>query len=184
MLGVTLDSKLTFAPYIQRLVRETSNALYALRKVRTYLTRVSSMAVYTAIIRSRLEYCSNVMFCTNCVSIVADIEKCQNRAARVIFGVSPNTASGEFSVTEACIELGLPSLASRRAKRFHKFVSHLLVGKGSPYLLNLLEGCGRSKVTLRNTCSFILPSARSRFGKRRFVYAAIAALKSDSTMLD
>ena len=178
MLGITLDSKLTFVEHTRRLVSEVGNALYALRKVRAYLTVADCLRVYTSMIRSKLEYCSNVLFCSNRVDIRTDIENCQSRAIRVICGVRKNTASATFSVTVARNELGLPTLSNRRADRFKRFVRLLAGGKGSPYLYNLLDSCERHTRSMRNKCPYVTPSVRSNFGKSRFVYQAVTALKA------
>ena len=139
------------------------------------------MVVYKAFIRSRLEYCSSLLFCANCASITASLEKCQRRAIRVIYGVPQNSVSDEFSVTEARLEAGLQTLEARRVVQFNLLVGKIVAGKASTYLLSLLEACGRSRKPLRNRCPYILPLARARFGKSRFTYAAIVALKSDVT---
>ena len=179
LLGVTLDSKLSFKPHVLKLVKDNSNAIYALRKIRCHLSRSDALRVYTSMIRSRLEYCSIVLFCSGLVSVVEDLEKCQHRAVRCIYGVARNSRSAEFSITNALADLRLPTLEIRRSVRFCKFVHRLESGGGSPYLRALLDACGRHGLALRNGCNLILPHARSRYGKARFVYQAVTTLKSD-----
>ena len=178
LLGVTLDSKLSFKQHVLKLVKENSNAIYALRKIRCHLSRTDALTVYTGMIRSRLEYCSNVLFCSGLVSVVEDLEKCQRRAVRCICGVARNSRSAEFSITNSLTDLCLQTLEIRRNARFRKFVHSLVSGSGSPYLRALLDACAKHNLALRNNCSHILPHARSRYGKARFVYQAVTALKS------
>ena len=177
VLGFTLDSRLSHVSHVQRLVRETSNSLYALRKIRSFITKSDALIVYKSMIRSKLEYCSNVLYCSSRSSVVLDLEKCQNRAVRVVCGVSTNSASNSFSVSNAREGLGLTTLVLRRNSRFKRFVQRLLAGKGSSYLQSLVTNCGRHSVSLRNRCSYVLPSVRSCYGKNRFVFRAISILK-------
>ena len=145
--------------------------------MRSYLTTASSLLVYTSTIRSKLEYCSNVLFCSNLASISSDLERCQRRAVRAIFNVSRNSGSDIFSVTEACDKLQLLTLNRRRTERFNALAEQLAAGKGSPYLVKLLNDCGSHGRSLRNACAFILPSTRSNFGRKRPVFNLITALK-------
>lgn len=179
LLGFTLDSKLSLIQHVDQLVCDTSNIIYALRKVRCYLTRSATLTVYITMIRSKLEYCSSVLHCSDLISIASNLEKCQRRAVRVICNVPRNTGSDAFSVTEACADLQLKTLSERRTNRFNALVHHLVAGRGSPYLVQLLDGCDSHARSLRNSCPYVLPYARSSFGKKRFVYRAITALKGN-----
>ena len=177
LLGLTLDTNLTFVPYVRQLVGMCNNTLYALRKVRAYMTKSDCLIVYKTMIRPRLEYCSCVLHSSRAVLIEEELEKCQNRAIRVICSQPRNHGSAIFSVSRAREELELPLLSVRRQAHFSRLVHDLCKGKASPYLYAMLCSCGSSTRDLRRGCRFILPSVRTDRGKSAFVYAVVSFLK-------
>ena len=127
--------------------------------------------IYTSIIRSKLEYCSNVYASSLSAGNAMLLERCQNRAVRVICH-APLT----FSATDGRISFGIHTLASRRNVRFDESVQLLISGRGSTHLQDMIsrQKGGRS---LRTDCSLILPNATNNCGKRRFTFRAISSLK-------
>jgi hypothetical protein len=177
LLGFTLDCNLSFLTHVKQLVCQMNSALFALRKVRTFFTEAECLFVYQCFVRSRLEYCSSVLHCRKTLSISADLERCQSRAIRVICRRPLNAGCSDFSVSEAREELQLEPLENRRVLQFQALIQRVIAGRASSYLLALLNDCEKRERSLRNMCDFVLPSVRSNFGKARFSYVAISALK-------
>ena len=61
LLGVTLDSSLTFDRHISNVVRDCCYHTRALRQIRPLLTVESANTVAKAIIGSRLDYCNSLL---------------------------------------------------------------------------------------------------------------------------
>ena len=184
LLGVTLDYKLNLTHHVQRVstsasqIRVASNSVYALRKIRKYLTAGQAMIIYKSMIRSRLEYCSSLVLCSRSATNVDCLERVQNRAVRVILGVPGNTASDVFSVSAAKQDLKLLSLADRRGQHFRALVRKISLGLGAPFLVKLLTlDTVSHNLSLRNRCTYVLPSVHAKHGKMRFTVNAIKVLK-------
>ena len=56
LLGITIDNKLTFNEHINNLCRNASYKLYALRRIRKYLTQDQAKLLYNAFINSQFNY--------------------------------------------------------------------------------------------------------------------------------
>ena len=101
------------------------------------------------------------------------------KAARYVsYAMSPGTPLLVISQSQQPVKNSISRHSRAGGRNVNSFVRHLAAGKGSPYLLGLLDGCMKHSRTLRNDCAYVLPSVRSEFGKRRIVFCAIAALKA------
>ena len=56
LLGITIDNMLTFNEHINNLCRNASYKLYALRRIRKYLTQDQVKLLYDAFIYSQFNY--------------------------------------------------------------------------------------------------------------------------------
>ena len=64
LLGITIDDILTFNEHINNLCRKATYKLYALRKIRKYLTQYQAKLLYNAFINSQFIYAPIIwMFC-------------------------------------------------------------------------------------------------------------------------
>lgn len=96
-LGVWMDSKLTFGSHIQKLVdkcKKGVNVLRCLAGVDWGATRHSLKRVYSALIRSAIDYC-RIVYGSASTSLLTKIEVIQNQALRICCGAfrsSPVTA--------------------------------------------------------------------------------------------
>ena len=172
VLGLVLDSKLSFKDHVDYITTKCNRSVYALRKVRAYLTVQQSLLIYTSMIRPVLEYCSGMLGSLS-KERSARLEVCQNRALRVVLRANPR-----FSATRARDSLNISLLSVRRATTFTKLVSKVAAGEASGYLLRLLNQCGQHTRSLRGACRYILPSCTNNWGKKTFRFRAITALKA------
>ena len=172
VLGVYLDSKLSLSYFCQSLVSNTAGVISLLGKCRKYLQLIDALHIYLTIIRPRLEYCSLLL-----TSIATQdsnlLEKCQNRAIRIIL-----QAPYDFSMTTGRLMLNIHTLCSRRKFFLAKFIDYNITKKKlSHSLLNIINSHPCSQRELRNPCKLILPTPRTNYGKRTFIYNVIKRQK-------
>ena len=151
-----------------------SPLLYSLKKICQFLTTSEAILIYKSLIRPKLEYCSTLLLGTSQENEML-LEQCQNRATRIVCRA---TFSKPFSVSQAKSTLGIPSLSQRRSESFSNIVGSVLDEKGSSALLSAIGGCQFRTRRLRSSCKWILPHSTTNFGRRRFVFQAIKALKN------
>ena len=174
LLGIWLDSKLTFAHHISVITNTANSSICALRKIRSFLDRDQTKQIYTSIVRPKLEYCSG-LFLNIARSLSIKLELSQNRAVRTIC-----KAPSIFSVNDARPLIGLHTLSSRRNHTFSKRMKALYFSdRPNKALYNLLTKTSFShNLSLRTKCNLSLPAVNSHFGTQRFTYQGIKALKS------
>ena len=84
ILGVKLDAKLSFDPYISDVVRRVSRQINILRRIFKFLDEPGRINVYRSFISANFNYCPVVwMFCGKKNS--TKLEKLQERALRFVF---------------------------------------------------------------------------------------------------
>lgn len=173
LLGIKLDSKLSFSDHCTNLSNKVTSTLTLFRRCRKYLDLPQALDIYLTIIRPRLEYCPLLL------THMADknsnlIEKCQNKAIRIIL-----QAPTIFSITDGRSMLNLSTLKSRRYCQQAKLIDKVAKLKNiSPALLNVINAPLSHKHNLRNSCKSILPSFRTDYGKRTFNYNFILRHKT------
>ena len=178
ILGITIDSKLSFTPHCNKACSSASSLLYAFRRIRHLLTTPQATLLYTSVIRPRLEYCSTLLIGTAQANI-DKLEKCQNKAIRIIYKIPQRTHTG-FSVTQAREALELPSLTRRRNSRIEKIIA--LANNPSTTTttaFNLLISQNITHKTshiTRSATTHILPHARTNLGKRRLSFVCVGLL--------
>lgn len=181
LLGVILDQKLSFTPYIQAITSKAYKRIYLLSRFKKFLNLEQTLCTYSTIIRPILEYCSSIILDTSKKNSYA-LEMVQNRAIRLILN-----APRRFSITTGRTLLNLPTLESRRSYLFHKFV-HLkfLKHKASNYLLSLPDRLNSHTRTLRSSSCLVKPHSRTRFGQTTFLailHRFISSPKSTNQLL-
>ena len=82
LLGITIDITLTLNEHINNLCRNASYKLYALRRIRKYLTQDQAKLLYNAFINSQLNYTPIIlMFCRK--NQYLKIQKIHHKALRL-----------------------------------------------------------------------------------------------------
>ena len=82
ILGVIIDRKLTFHQHIKKMCRKVGQKLSALLRLSPYLDTNKRKTIYTAMVKSQLNYCPLIwMFCPRRSSNL--INKVQERALRI-----------------------------------------------------------------------------------------------------
>ena len=84
LLGITIDSNLTFKNHITNLCISAKNKLKALQRIRKYLTLDQTKMIANAFIYSQFNYCNIIwMFCSKMDN--DQIENVQKRALRCVY---------------------------------------------------------------------------------------------------
>src|SRR6218665_875823 len=92
ILGVTLDSKLTFRPHITNLCKSFFYHIRAIRHIRSALTMDMSQTIACSLVSSRLDY-ANSLFVDVSDLEVKRLQRIQNSLARVVWCVPLRTCS-------------------------------------------------------------------------------------------
>ncbi len=158
LLGVTLDRHITFKDHITATVNTCNGLLGVLRRISHSLPRKLSKLFYTAMIRSHLEYVSNLLVPVAKVHL-DKLEVVQRKAARIICQVPSDSHADPLLE-----ELELQTLHSRRLNQLEKMVKSCLESKCHPDLV--MKFCKSS----HSTDTLTLPAARTFLGKKRFSY--------------
>ena len=84
LLRITIDNILTFNEHINNLCRNASYKLYALRRIRKYLTQDQAKLLYNAFINSQFNYAPIIlMFCRK--NQYLKIQKVHHKVLKVVF---------------------------------------------------------------------------------------------------
>ena len=93
MLGITLDSRLTWLPHIEELGRRLSGALYAVRRVTNSINREAGRTTYFALFHSIMTY---GLLLWGASAHTKRIFTLQKRAVRVLETATPTTHARPF----------------------------------------------------------------------------------------
>jgi hypothetical protein len=151
VLGVVLNDKLTWHDHVLYMIQKTSKRLYLLCLLkRAGLSADEVTQVYCSIIRSVLEYATELWHpgLTNEQSV--KIEQVQKRAVHII---KPG-----MDYQTACADLKLESLSSRRENKCKKFFSDI---QNECHKLNYLLPKVRQGRSLRKTKKYPLPKVKT-----------------------
>ena len=123
-LGITIQSNLKFDQYIKNIISRSNSLLGLLKRNFSQCSTAAKKVAYSALIRSRLEYCCSI-FDPWTVSLTTALEGVQNRAARFIL----RDYSRRSSVSAMKARLGLELLQTRRKSHRHDFVHKFVAGE-------------------------------------------------------
>ena len=110
VLGVDIDNKLKWTNHIDIVAKRVFSGIGAMRRIRDLVDRDTIIPVYNVLIRPHFGYCSEV-WDTVGNGLANSLQKLQNRAARVVLGMS-----NDIPGSEALDMLGWEPLETRRAK--------------------------------------------------------------------
>ena len=121
LLGVVLDSHLSWGSHVASIVKAASYRLYMLRRLKSLGTPADELkGVYTSFILPKLVYASPAWSSSLNATQLNQLEKVQKRACRVILGPE------YIDYSTALTSLGLPTLADRYHLAVTRFGSGLL----------------------------------------------------------
>ena len=84
LLGITIDSKLNFKEHINNIVKKAYYKLYALRRLRKFLTLEKAKILACSMMESQFAYCPLIwMFCSK--TDMQRVEKVQYKSLQVVY---------------------------------------------------------------------------------------------------
>jgi len=92
LLGVTLDSALTFSQHVTNVVRACTYHTRSIRHIRPLLTVDTAKSIATSIVGARLDYCNSLLYDTSEGNLEGRLQRVQSQLARVVLQ-APWTAS-------------------------------------------------------------------------------------------
>ena len=91
-LGLTIDAQLSWSKHVDEICKKAFSATDALKRVRPFMSTDVAVQIYNALILPHFVYCSPVWDCMSGY-LSDELQKLQNRAARVITKSPFNTSS-------------------------------------------------------------------------------------------
>jgi hypothetical protein len=88
ILGVTLDSTLSFDKHVSSVVQSCNYHIHALKHIRHLLSYDLACQIACSIVASRLDYCNSLLYNTSAMNILR-LQRVQNNLARVVCRSSP-----------------------------------------------------------------------------------------------
>ena len=171
LLGITIDSFLSWKNHIDNISSQIRSRLYLLRRIKPFLTQACCFRYYNSCIYSSFLYCSSAWGnCSN--SLLLRLLKLQKLAARIIL-------DADFSYSSTQLFAKLKWLPISLLINFRKLVTlfNILNNPNSPRCLKenfkFLSSL-RSSGAITRACSsdLYVRHPRTNSGKRTFTYTA------------
>ena len=104
--GFIIDDRLSWSNYIKELCRKISTAIGALRRIRSLISQSTAVQIYNTLIQPHFDYCAPVWDGLSSY-LCEELQKLQNRAARVILQANCEVNSSLLLETLKCDQLSL-----------------------------------------------------------------------------
>ena len=164
ILGITVNNKLTWTDHIKNITKKAAKRLYLLCLLkRAGLSSVELQNIYTAMIRSVLEYGCEIWHPGLTKELGDELEHIQKRALRIAYP--------HLSYRESLSVSGLPDLRIRReniCRKFFQKVSH-----SSHILFKHLPKGKDCDYNLRRKKTFKLPAVKTERLKRSPIFYGV-----------
>ena len=133
ILGVTLDSNLSFAHFISQIIQSSNFHIYAIKQVRKFLPLSTANALFISLVLSRLDYC-NSLLCGQPNYLLCKLQALQNHAAKTVL------QADYFSSSSDCLDRlhWLPVFQGRKFKLLW-LIACTLKFEQPAYLFDLLS---------------------------------------------
>ena len=164
-LGMILDPNLKWNLHIDHMFNRISKLIRMLSRLRHTLSLSDIKIVYNAIIMPIFDY-GDVLYGSGAAKYTDSLQKLQNRAFRIILGLSPYE---HVSIKELHRRLGYKSLESRRYCHLNVMVYKAINELAPPYLNNSFHFC-QYNYSLRSNGNLAILKPRTDYLKRTFSY--------------
>ena len=138
-IGVTLDSKLTMAKHVNKIVSSAWYHLNNIRRIRKYLTKSATETIVHAFITSRLDMCNSILYGLP-KKIKNKLQSIQNKCASLVVNGRKHTSSEEIRKS-----LHWLPIEERITYKILVITFKCLNGTGPQYLADLISvhNCNR-----------------------------------------
>ena len=164
-LGMLLDPNFKWNLHIDQMCTRISKLIRLLSRLRHTINLANLKIVYNTLILPILDY-GDIVYGNASFKYTDLLQKLQNRACRIILGVSPYSHT---PVRELHARLGWKSLEARRCCHLNIMVFKALNDLAPTYLKGCFQFCQRN-YSLRSNGNLSLPKPRSDYYKRKFSY--------------
>ena len=161
-LGVILDSKLTFHPHINKMLKSIRSTIGFLYRHSQYFSSPDTLlTLYYALVRSRLEFASTIWHANTEKATL--IEKVQEKFLRYLYKKQFHYYPFDIPYAELLEGYQLQSLSTRRKTASIMFISNILTNKiDDSYLLGKINiHVPRTNSRTNNTLN--IPRHRTKF---------------------
>ena len=171
-LGLNIDENLSWKEHIHAISKKVASSIGALKRVRPFISMHTAIRIYKGLIEPHFDYCS-VVWDGLSQQLSVNLQKLQNRAARVITKSSYNTNSSYLLNS-----LSWDNLSVRRTKQKANLM-YKCVNKLAPnYLCNMFTPRALPFDLRDASQKLYLPKPRTDYLKRSFSYSG-ASLWND-----
>ena len=159
LLGVVLDSSLTFDDHVSKLVSECWYHLRNIAKIRRYMTIDEAKKIVHAFVCSKVDYCNAILYGIKQTTL-DKLQRVQDQAARLIDNRTISITNQTFR------DLHWLKIEERVVFKFMLLVHNYFVGKAAAYFTEMLLIKDASKRLLHISFMNTVP------GRRTFSYAS------------
>ena len=167
ILGVSIDSKLTWSKHISAISTKAGQKLGALRKVANKLDTEGIANVYKSQVRSVMEYAS-LSWVSASPTILSQLDNIQKKALRII-GIDEDTARSQLNMTSLHHRRQVAAATVLYKMHTRHCPQDLAALLPAPYVRRRAT---RSSVTLPDH-ALSLPAARTHCLDRSFIHSTI-----------
>ena len=162
-LGVTLDSKLSWAEHVNNTVHSANKTLGFLRRNLWFCSRDIKTTAYTALVRPKLEYATSA-WDPHKIGQIKKLEGVQRKAARFCTG----DYQRESSVTQMLADLKWEQLETRRRRNRLVMLYKIQKGKVGINADEYIQYSRESRTRKTNQAQIIVPFAKTENYKNSF----------------
>uniref|UniRef100_A0A3B3DCY4 Reverse transcriptase domain-containing protein n=1 Tax=Oryzias melastigma TaxID=30732 RepID=A0A3B3DCY4_ORYME len=175
LLGVVVDSKMTWNNQIKQILGKMGRSMAMVRQCQKYMPGNIKKMIVESLVLSHLDYCATIWSNTT-ESNLNKLQIAQNKAARLALNCPFTT-----SITTMHHQLGWLSVRGRIKYLLINLIHNIIINKRPEILYSNL--CFFSDVHQHSTrqsseSRFLLPSCRSGYGQGRVQYRAMVAWNS------
>lgn len=165
VLGLELDERLSFNNHILQITKKIVPFIYALKRIRKYLTEKTALSMYYAYVDSKISYMS-ALWSTAPKYLLDSIDILQRKALRIVYRKEPRCSKKEI-YNEQIIPASLAGEVHTIILLF-KMINNLAVNNHELTKLNQIH----AHVT-RNASNFYIPLTNTQFGSNNFYIRAL-----------
>ena len=168
LLGVQIDSKLSFLPHVKELCKKSNQKIRALRRIRPFITKNKAKLLVNSYILSPFQYCPLIwMFCGKEGNRL--VQQCHFRALKVLTNVSNRCYE------DLLLDCNSVNIHVRNLRYLAIEVYKSLNGLSAPIMQNIFTE-KQSNYDLRSGKSLAIPSYakyNTTFGTNTFDFRAV-----------
>ena len=168
LLGVYIDSDLSWKTHISHLAKKISSKIGLIKRLKPFLPNHIIQKLYSPFIQSNIDYCLTIW--GRCAATYLDlIRRLQNRAAPVI----SNNYNREISSLSLCKKFGWMTI-SQRQKYLDGCLMFKYLRNKDFYNFKYVNNSHNHQTRLATSKSLLIPKPNTTYFKHSFIYSVIS----------